>query len=196
MRWLSGLVVALVLLALPARAHTVLPTEFREVVRDASLIVRGQVTDVRSVVVPGTGIESIATFAVEAVLKGQAGGFVYVRVPGGEVGRSKVVMVGAPTFRAGQRAVLFLRQSASDASWRPIGLTLGVYRVQADPVNGRPVVQPPVVAGITAPARGPATRGDTRRRLMPVRDFESLVRVVVASPARQAAQAVRRGGGR
>jgi hypothetical protein len=145
------------------------------------LIVRGRVTDVRSVSVPGNGIESIATVAVESVLKGQASAFVYVRVPGGEAGRSRVVMVGAPTFRNGQRAVLFLRQSTTDSSYRPIGLTLGVYRVQPDPRTSRPVVAPPLVSGVTEGRFGPAVRGDTRRRLMPIQDFESLVRAVVAS---------------
>ena len=185
-------VIAVFCVALPVRANTVIPTEFREVVRDASLIVRGRVTDVRSVSVPGTGIESIATLAVESVLKGQASEFVYVRVPGGEVGRSRVVMVGAPTFRTGQRAVFFLRPTGTDSSYRPVGLTLGVYRVQPEPGTGRAVVEPPLVAGVTEGRPGTAVRGDTRRRLMPVKDFESLVKLVMASSR----QAVIRGGGR
>jgi len=114
-------------------------------------------------------------------------------VPGGEVGRSRVVMIGAPTFRPGQRAVFFLRPTGTDSSYRPIGLTLGVFRVQAEPGTGRAVVAPPLVGGITEARSGPAVRGDTRRRLMPVQDFESLVKLVMASTA---AQAVIRGGGR
>jgi len=193
MRWFCAVVVVVVGVAvLPSQAHVVIPAEFREVATEATLIVRGRVTDVRSVVEPGNGIESIAAVAVESVLKGQAGGFVYVRVPGGEVGRSKVVMVGAPTFRVGQRAVFFLKPNATDSSFRPIGLTLGVYRVQAEPGTGRPVIAPPVVAGRTAPLFGPTTRGDTRRKLMPVRDFEALVRVVLAAPS---GRATPRGGG-
>lgn len=192
MRLIVATVIALVFAVLPVRANLVLPTEFREVVRDATLIVRGRVTDVRSVSVPGAGIESIATLAVESVLKGQASGFVYVRVPGGEVGRSRVVMVGAPTFRNGQRAVLFLRPTTTDSTYRPIGLTLGVYRVQPDPATGRPVVAPPLVSGVTEARSGPAVRGDPRRRLMPVQDFESLVRAVMASSG----QAVVRGRAR
>jgi hypothetical protein len=169
MRSIVITVIAVFCVVLPAGASVTIPTEFREVVRDASLIVRGRVTDVRSESVPGTGIESIATLAVESVVKGRASGFVYVRVPGGEVGRSRVVMVGAPTFRPGQRAVFFLRPT------------------------GRAVVAPPLVGGITEARSGPAVRGDTRRRLMPVQDFESLVKLVMASTA---GQAVIRGGGR
>ena len=193
MRSFFAIVVAVFCAVLPVRAHVLLPTEFREVVWDASLIVRGRVTDVRSVAVPAGGIDSIATVAVETVLKGNADSFIYVRVPGGELGRSRIVVTGAPIFRNGQRAVFFLRPSAHDSSHRPIGLTLGVYSVKPDPGDGRPVVEPPVVRGQTAPLLGTATRGDTRRRLMPIQDFEKLIRLVMASPPRQA---VPRGGGR
>jgi len=187
-------VLAVVGLAAAAPSATiVIPAEFREVVNEAGLIVRGRVTDVRAVAVPGGGVDSIATVAIESVLKGQAAsGFVSMRVPGGERGRIRHVLVGAPTFKAGQRAVLFLKQGADDA-WRPIGLTQGVYRVQAEPQSGRPVVQPPLVGGRTASASGAAVRGDPRRRLMPVAEFESLVRLVLASPP---GQAVPRGGRR
>jgi hypothetical protein len=186
-------VVAVAVVGAPARAHVAVPTEFREVVSESSLIVRGRVTDVRSVLDADDRIESIATVAVENVLKGQATGFVYIRVPGGEVGRSRVVMVGAPTFRPGQRAVFFLKSAGGDPSLRPIGLSMGVYFVQAEPRTGRPVIAPPLVAGSTTSRTGPAVRGDTRRRSMPIGDFEALVRLVIATTQ---AQAVRRGGAR
>ena len=194
MRRLCTLVVVVVAIAgAPARAHVSVPTEFREVVSESSLIVRGRVTDVRSLIGAGDRIESIATVAVENVLKGQASGFVYVRVPGGEVGRSRVVMVGAPTFRTGQRAVFFLKPDSVDSSLRPIGLSMGVFFVQSEPRTGRPVIAPPLVAGSTTARTGPAVRGDTRRRFMQIRDFEALVRLVMAT---NQAQAVRRGGAR
>jgi hypothetical protein len=185
---------ALALIGTPAvHAHILLPAEFREVVHDATLIVRGRVTDLRAVRVPGAGIETIATVAVESVLKGQGGRFVYVRVPGGEIAGRRSVMVGAPRFAAGQRAVFFLRPSSTDTSYLPIGLTLGIYRVQPDPFTGRPVIHPPVVTGRTAGAVGSARRGDTQRKLMLVPEFESLVRLVMAAAP---GQAVPRGRGR
>lgn len=179
------LTLALALTSGSLHATLVIPAEFREIVTDAGLIVRGTVTDVRSFVVSGSVIDSVATVAVESLLKGPAETFVSVRVPGGEVGRTRYVMSGAPTFRVGQRAVLFLKRGP-DAAWRPIGLTMGVYRVQAEPVTGRAVVQPPLVPGRTTATTGEVVRGDSRRRLMPVAEFESLVRLVIASPARQA----------
>jgi hypothetical protein len=185
MRSLAAVIVAVGLAVASVGATLVVPADFRQVVTDAGLIVRGRVTDVRAVAVRGVGVDSIVTVAVEGVVKGQADTFVSVRVPGGEIGRYRYVMVGAPTFRVGQRAVFFLKRGA-DNFWRPVGLTMGVYRVQAAPVSGAPVVQPPLVAGRTASATGPAVRGDTRRRLMPVAEFESLVRLVMAMPPGQA----------
>jgi hypothetical protein len=99
-------------------------------------------------------------------------------------------MVSAPVFRAGQRAMLFLKKG-TDSFWRPIGLNQGVFRIHPDPVTGQPVVPPPLVSGRTASATGPAVRGDPRRRLMPVQEFESLVRLVLLTPP---GQAVPRGG--
>jgi hypothetical protein len=160
-------------------ATLLIPAEFREIVGDAGLIVRGVVTDVRSFVVSGSAIDSVATVAVESLIKGQADGFVSVRVPGGEVGRTRYVMTGAPTFRVGQRAVFFLKRGP-DAGWRPVGLTMGVYRVQVEPGTSRAVVQAPVIPGRTAATAGPVPRGDVRRRPMP---FESLVQLVMATPA-------------
>jgi len=178
-------VVAVVVLAcsMTLVAHTVVPLEFREVVSEATLIVRGRITDVRSVeaTVPGQGVDSIATVMVENLIKGQAPGFVYVRVPGGTIGAVRYTMVGAPTFKPGQRAVFFLKPGVTDTTYRPVGLTMGLYRIQAEPLTNRQVVEPPLVSGRTSAAAGPAVRGDVRRKLMPVAEFESLVRLSMAS---------------
>ena len=181
MRLLLSVAVAVAIVTTGAMAHVVIPTDFRQVVSDSSLIVRGRVTDVRSV--EGQyGIDSIATVAVENVIKGHATGFIYVRMPGGQIGNIRWVRAGVPTLREGHRAVFFLRPGITDTSYRPIGLTLGLYRIQPDPKSGRPVVEPPVVAGRNAPASGTVTRGDTRRTAMPVTEFESLVKLVMTAP--------------
>jgi len=182
MRRVFGLVlVTMAFAAVSLRADLTIPAEFRVVVNDASLIVRGRVTDVRSIEVPGAGIDSIATVAVENVLKGQASAFVYVRVPGGVVNGKRFVMIGAPNFRVGQRAFLFLRPGVTDTAFRPIGLTMGVYPIQTDPKTRRVLVEPPIVAGRTTSASGAIVRGDRRRQSLSVTDFESIVRLSVAS---------------
>jgi hypothetical protein len=176
----SILAFAVVVLAGVSVSATVfVPTEFREVVAEAGLIVRGRVTDVRSVDVPGRGVDSIATVAVENVIKGNPTQFVAVRVPGGVSGRYRQVLVGAPVLRAGERAVFFLWSDA-DGIWRPVGLSMGVFDVLPDPQTGRPTVRPPVVMGRTASA-GPVVRGDVRRKLLSIQEFESLVQLVMAS---------------
>jgi hypothetical protein len=180
-RVVLSLAVLLIAAGAPLDASLTVSAEFREIVADASLIVRGRITDVRAVAVPGSGIESVGTIAVDGVLKGTAEPFVAVRVPGGLIGRRRFVMVGAPTLRTGEQAVFFLKRTA-DGAWRPVGLTQGIYRVQAEPISGRPVVRPPVVPGRTAPASGRTVRGDLRRTLMPIPEFESLVRLVMAAP--------------
>jgi len=99
-------------------------------------------------------------------------------VPGGTVGRYRVWMIGAPTLRANDAAVFFLKRDAENA-WRPVGLSSGIVRVEREPVTGRLVVHPPILAGQTA-SIGPVVRGDARRKMLPVADFESMVRVVIA----------------
>ena len=112
----------LVLAAVTLSAHTVLPTAFPEVVAQSTMIVRGRVTDVRVAKDPDSGVESIATVAVDHVLKGGSSPFVSVHVPGGLVGRTRVVVSGAPTLRAGDEAVFFLKRIRRQrlASDRPV----------------------------------------------------------------------------
>jgi hypothetical protein len=192
-RALFVITVALLSIAAPRlSASLVVPAGFREVVTEATAIVRGRVTDVRAIDTGDNGIETVGTVAVDSTLKGPSVQFIAVRVPGGVIGRYRQVMVGAPTLRVGQQAVFFLKRGPDDA-WRPIGLTQGLYRVRADAVTRRLVVQPPVLGGWTTAAGAPVERGDRRRTSMAVPEFESLVKAVIASPPRRA---IPRGGPR
>jgi hypothetical protein len=162
-----------------AHATVVAPVGFRQAVNEAALIIRGHVTDVRAFEQP-TGVESAVTLAVDRVLKGPAGDFVTVRVPGGTIGRYRYVFVGAPTFAVNEQVILLLKRG-TDNALRPIGLWQGVYPIQAMPGTGQPGVAAPAVAPQTA-STGQVVRGDTRRRLLSVQEFESLVRLVLAAP--------------
>jgi hypothetical protein len=174
-------------------ATVIVPTDFKQVVALSTVIVRGHVTDTRGIVAPSGRIETVVTVAVDNVLKGHASGFVSIRLPGGEVGRTKMVMVGAPTLKVGQHAVLFLK-AGPDNALRPVALTMGVYPVQPDPRSGRPAVAPPAVQGQTTSGRG-IVRGDVRRAMMPVPEFESLVKMVIGAPKAVPRTAVVRGRG-
>jgi hypothetical protein len=85
--------------------------------------------------------------------------------------------------------VFFLKRGA-DGIWRPVGLAMGIFRVQADRATGRPVIRPPVLADRTA-STGPVVRGDTRRSPLSFQEFDALVRVAM-SPAVSPRQARRR----
>jgi len=173
---------ALLVLTVTATATVTVPTEFKEVVADAALIARGHVTDVRADARATQGVETIATIAIDEVLKGTSVDFITMRVPGGVIGRYRWVMVGAPTVAVGQESVFFLKRDVTMNAWRPVGLGMGIYRVQPEPATGRPVVSPPIVAGQTA-AVGTVVRGDPTRRFMAVPEFESLVRLVMGQAA-------------
>jgi hypothetical protein len=178
-----SLTLAILLVALAAgslAAHVSLPADFREIVAESTLIVRGRVNDVRAVAIPGSGIDTIATVLAEHVLKGQPMQFVSVRVPGGTVGNIRSVMTGAPELRRNDRAVFFLKRD-SMAGFRLTGLSMGVYRLQGDPGTGRATVRPPVVLMRNSPP-GPVVRGDRARPSLTLQEFESLVRLVAATP--------------
>ena len=162
-------------------ASTFLSAEFREVVSEASTIVRGRVTDVRAIRSLEGDVESIVTIAVETSLKGSAEAFVAMRLPGGTIGRYRTVMTGAPVMRVGEHAVFFLKRGPGNALW-PVGLAQGIYRISAS-ASTVGMVHAPVLPGVTTNAVGPVIRGDVRRKPLPVTEFESLVRLLLTRGA-------------
>src|SRR5688572_33482765 len=78
------------------------PVEFGEMVQGSQLVVYGRVVDVRGQQTGDRGsIEAIVTVAVAQALKGQPGETVSFRLPGGEFGRYRRVIVGVPRFTSG-----------------------------------------------------------------------------------------------
>ena len=166
-------------------ATVVVSTDLTGVIDDSAVIIRGRVTDLRAINDRQVGVTTIATVSVTSVLKGQANDTVWARVPGGQIGRDKYTMVGAPVLQLGEDAVWFLKRGSGDAWW-PVGLSMGVYPVWLNAQTGVATVSPPLVAGRTADAGQQVVRGDTRRQSMPATEFESLVRVLIASQAQGA----------
>lgn len=166
-----------------ARATVLIPAEFREVVAGSQVIVYGRVADIRAEWSPDRrGIDTIVTLEAGTYLKGGPADTVTFRVPGGQIGRYKNVMVGAPEFRPGDEAVLFL--SAEGPSMAHVfGLNQGVFRVRTDPQTGRRiVVTPPLLARSDAPER--VTRGAALRRSLDLDAFAAQVRSVMEEGAR------------
>src|SRR6478752_9887572 len=113
------LIVILLVCAHEVRATVLLPAEFREIVAGSQVIVYGRVAAVRAEWSDDRSrIDTIVTVVAGSYLKGGPGNTVTFRVPGGQIGRYRNVMVGAPQLQPGDEAVLFL--SASGPSIAPI----------------------------------------------------------------------------
>jgi hypothetical protein len=157
-----------------ASATVVLPADFATVVTESGVIVHGRVVRVDSHLAgPERVIESIVTLAVVRSLKGDAAGTVSFRVPNGQVGRYRRVLVGAPEFIAGDEVVVFL-QGRPPAMPSVFGLNQGVYRVARD-AAARALVMPPRMAATD----GRVVRGDPARVALPIDAFAREVHTVL-----------------
>jgi len=167
-------IVAMSLMTAAASAMVVLPAEFSAMVTASDLVVHGRVVAIRPQIVGDRRtIETVITVAVVSALKGQPGETVYFRVPGGQVGRYRRVMIGAPEFSEGEEVVLFLKGRAPGVPF-PFGLNQGVYRV-VHGAGGSTLVTPPTIS--EAPGR--VVRGDLSRRPIALSDFARNVRTIV-----------------
>lgn len=175
-RWAAGIAVCVAILQTAAGAHTEAPADFRTLVADAETIARGHVTDVHGAALPSGEIVSIATVEVDETLKGRADRFVSLILPGGQIGRIRTVVPGAPRVHVNDAAVFLLRRGP-DNVWRLATLTAGLYRLRREPDTGRVVIDPPPVIGRTSGA-GAIDRGSLLRRPLSVPEFEALVRLV------------------
>ena len=163
------------------RATTLLPAEFREIVGGSRIIAYGRVLEATAELSDDRKrIETIVTFEVGTYLKGGPGETLTFRVPGGQVGRFRSVMVGAPVFESGDEAVLFLTQR-QDGAPRVFGLNQGVFRVQRDERSQRRLVVPPLLARGEAPEL--VVRGSSGRQAMPLETFGAQVMSIVAELA-------------
>jgi hypothetical protein len=165
------------LAASPALATVYAPVDFREMVTASRAIVHGRVVDVRSeLTADRTRIASYVTIEVEQHLKGNFGAEVTFRVPGGQVGRYRRIIVGAPEFARGEEVIVFLSARGPSIPYL-FGLSQGVFRI-ARGADGRPVVTPPPVM-----ARGPdverVVRGDPARRPLALDAFAREVRAIL-----------------
>jgi hypothetical protein len=141
-----------------ASATVILPADFATVVTESGVIVHGRVLGVESRLVgPERVIESVVTLAVLQSLKGDAAGRVSFRVPNGQVGRYRRVLVGAPEFVEGDEVVVFL-EGRPPLLPSVFGLSQGVYRVTRD-AAARVTVMPPRMAA----SDGRVVRGDPAR---------------------------------
>jgi len=165
----------LLALTLPARATLLIPADLGELSRDARAIVRGRVAALDAQWTEDRGtIETIVTLEVEHYLKGALGPTLRFRVPGGDLGRFRSIVVGAPEFAVDERVVVFLGAFGPSVPY-VLGLNQGVFRiVRAGADGGEFVASPAMLAGAGGAVR--IVRGDPSRRALPLNDFEARVR--------------------
>jgi hypothetical protein len=176
-RFLSMIVL---LLSAPAlRATVLVPAEFREIVSGSQIIVYGRVADVHSQWSDDRRrIDTVVSFEAATYLKGGPGSVVTFTVPGGQVGRYRNLMVGAPEFHTGEEAVLFLTGQGPSVP-HVFGLSQGVFRVRVDARTGDRLVMPPV---LMASGDAPETvlRGALDRTPLALTRFADTVRAAMA----------------
>jgi hypothetical protein len=133
------LMIAAFVIGTRVSALTLLPADFSEMVNGSQQIIHGRVVDVRAQAINGRrSIESVVTVAVIESFKGSTGSEVAFRMPNGELGRYRRVLIGVPEFEPGQEVVLFLAGRAP-ALPMPFGLSQGVFRVTQS-TDGRAMV--------------------------------------------------------
>jgi hypothetical protein len=146
-----------------------------ELSREAVAIVRGRVASVAGQWGEGRrSIETIVTIEAERYLKGSLGDTVAFRVPGGELGRFRHLVVGAPEFAVGERIVVFLGARGPSVPY-VLGFSQGVIRIARATDASE---------WITSPAFFPAApdarllRGETARQRVALSAFEARVRAL------------------
>jgi hypothetical protein len=172
------------------KATMVVPTDLPAMSHGAIAIARGRVVAVQGRWTDDRRtIETIVTLEVDGYLKGSLGATLQFRVPGGQLGRFRRVVVGAPGFAVDDRIIVFLGANGPMVPYI-LGFNQGVYRI-LPAANGSGWLVTPPVSGAAATAASPSppastatpiVRGDVSRRPLPLGDFEQRVRALVGGP--------------
>ena len=167
--------------ATPLAATVYVTADLAELTAEARAVAHGRVVALEPRWVDGRrGIETLVTLRVESYAKGDMGETVTLRVPGGQMGPYKSVMLGAPGFVEGEEVVVFLA-SPGAAIPHLVGLAQGVYRVRPDRTTGARVVTPEVASGALPAAPARVVRGDGTRRPAALSAFLDRVRALAGA---------------
>ena len=118
-----------------SRAVTVVPLTFEQLVNQSAAVVFGRVVDVRGDFTDDRrAIQSVVTVEVLRAIKGGSGETLSFTVPGGQAGRYRNLIPGAPVFAPGDLAVFFV---SSRGARLPVttGFTQGIFRVRRGAAN-------------------------------------------------------------
>ena len=121
------------MLATRAQATTMVPMRTRDLVQSSVGAVRGQVTAIAAAADPSTGaISTYVTLAVDEVLFGPLRtGELVLRERGGQLGAREEWIFGNPTYRVGERVLVFLTANA-DGTLRTAEMAMGKFALRDD----------------------------------------------------------------
>ena len=135
----SHLLAALALVALPARATTFEPLGFDQLTARAEQIFVGTVTAANSTRTSRGMIVTDFVFDDLETVKGDATAKTSIRMAGGTVGRQTLTIPGAPTFRVGERYLVFVEGNGK-VLFPTLGGPQGIFRMKYDAEKSRTVV--------------------------------------------------------
>ena len=160
-----------------ARATTVIPPTFDQLVNEAEVIFQGAVTDVSSQWV-GEGAEhrivTYVTFKVDETLKGSISDTYTIRMLGGTVGGETMEVSDTPKFKVGDRDILFVEHNGSQ--FVPlVGIMHGRFHVQKDAADREIVVKNDGTALADTAKLGKDERAATTDQSLSVADFKAAI---------------------
>jgi hypothetical protein len=139
----GGIVLAICVFTV--EATTVLPLTDRHLVARSQNIIEGTVTKLTSKWNVGrTQIHTVIEVTVRRALKGdlQPGQQISLRMLGGTVGDTTLLVVDAPLFRANEHLLLFLTPDFENQLSPIVGFDQGKFSVTADPVTRKLMIKP------------------------------------------------------
>jgi hypothetical protein len=133
----------------PLDATLAVPAEIGTLVEDAQVIVHGRVVQLQGRAgSDGLGIETLVTLQAASYLKGDLGREFTFVATGGQLGRYRSIVSGAPRFVEGQEVVLFLG-AKPPAIPHVIRLGQGAFRVSVDRRTGAKTIRRQPLASTT-----------------------------------------------
>jgi hypothetical protein len=161
-----------------ARATTVIPPTFDQLVSDAELIFQGTVTASRSQWI-GQGTErhivTYVTFSIEDALKGVPGKSYTIQMLGGTVNGETIEVSDTPRFKVGDRDILFVEHNGHQ--FVPlVGIMHGRFHLQKDAAGRDIVTKDDGAALANAGQLGTDERAAVTGPALSTADFKSAIR--------------------
>lgn len=172
------LLICALVAAASAHATVVLPLYLDEIIDKAAVAFEGTAIESHSEREFATGlVVTFTTFRVDDVLKGQVGSLHTIKQVGGTIAAEgpKVRILGMPSYRVGQKYVMFLTGISQAGFSSPIGLQQGRFVVDDDggASNGRDFGE---LTRRMPETRPKGARGDSFGRTMGLEEFKQVVR--------------------